>query len=117
MPSAHRHTQLSLRRFDSSRMAPPDKIVPCLSLTNIEVAPSERRRGHARTTLAALTQYAKDSRQLLMVENVVSEHMHALIGELKGQPLPGNRAGARGCNYWIGPPSARAGWHPQELAV
>ena len=132
------HTQLSLRRFDSKRMAPPDKVqpiasysvqclsltpavwqqvVPCLSLTNIEVAPSQRRRGHARTTLRALTRYAGDSRRLLVVENVVSSHMHALIGELEGQPLPGNRPGATGCNYWVGPPSARAGWQPHELAV
>ena len=98
-------------------MAAPGMAIPCISLTNIEVAATERRRGHARTTLRALTRVAGDSRRLLVVENVVSKHMHVLLGELGGQPLPGNRPGASGCNYWVGPPSARKGWQPHELAV
>ena len=58
---ACRHTQLSLRRFESTRMAAPGTAIPCISLTNIEVAATERRRGHARTALRALTRVAGDS--------------------------------------------------------
>ena len=58
---ARRHTHLSLRRFESTRMAAPGTAIPCISLTNIEVAATERRRGHARTALRALTRVAGDS--------------------------------------------------------
>ena len=43
-------------------MAAPGTAIPCISLTNIEVAATERRRGHARTALRALTRVAGDSR-------------------------------------------------------
>ena len=75
------------------------------------------RTSLGRTVRTACRGTPGDSRQLLVVENVVSQHMHVLMGELGGQALPGNRPGARGCNYWVGPPSAREGWQPHELAV
>ena len=75
------------------------------------------RTSLGRTIRTACRGTPGDSRQLLVVENVVSQHMHVLMGELGGQALPGNRPGARGCNYWVGPPSARKGWQPHELAV
>ena len=75
------------------------------------------RTSLGRTIRTAYRGTPGDSRQLLVVENVVSQHMHVLMGELGGQALPGNRPGARGCNYWVGPPSAREGWQPHELAV
>ncbi len=75
------------------------------------------RTSLGRTVRTAYRGTPGDSRQLLVVENVVSQHMHVLMGELGGQALPGNRPGARGCNYWVGPPSAREGWQPHELAV
>ena len=99
------HTQMSLRIFDSPRFATEvGGTAQCLSLTNIEVSSSFRRQGIARTTLSALSLVAGDSRRALIVENVVSEHMHTLISELNGKPLYGCRLGSRGCHYFI-PPS------------
>ena len=109
----HGHTRVSLRRYDSTCWS-IGGVVPCLSLTNIEVDTSHRRQGHARTALAALKQVAGESRRLLVVENVVSPHMHAIIDDLQGQPLPGNRVGAKGCHYYL-PPSPGAA--PADYAV
>jgi hypothetical protein len=53
--------------------------------------------------LLALCAVAAEHRQTLLVENVVSEHMHALIQDLEGVELPGHRAGRNGCNYWLRP--------------
>lgn len=33
----------------------------------------------------------------------VSEHMHTLLAELRGEPMPGSRPGANGCHYWLQP--------------
>jgi hypothetical protein len=60
-----------------------------------------RRQGHARRALKALNAVASDSGRVLLVENVVSDHMHKIIGELKGQPFPGSRVGRKGAHYWI----------------
>ena len=70
------HTKISLRRFDSTRFSAGGTVpVPCLSLTNIEVTSSQRRKGHARTALRALSRVAADNSCILIVENVVSSHM------------------------------------------
>ena len=55
--------------------------------------------------------------QLERAAELAHEHVHVLMCELGGQPLPGNRPGASGCNYWVGPPAAREGWQPHELAA
>ena len=107
------HTRLSLRRFDSSRDVPSGTRVPCLALTNIDVDARHRRQGHAHTAMRALRLVAADTDRALIVENVVSPHMHALIEELDGEPLWGSRRGAKGCHYWL-PPSSATAW--QDLA-
>ena len=108
------HTRLCLRRSFSKRDVPTGRRVPVLSLTNIAVDSPFRRQGHARRAMRALSKYAATNRCALVVENVVSDHMHGLIEELDGQPLWGSRRGAKGCNYWL-PPSASTSW--QDLAV
>ena len=50
----------------------------------------------------------------LIVENVVSPHMHALCTEMGAEPLWGSRSGANGANYWL-PPKRGARW--EDLAV
>ena len=94
------HTKVSMKRFDSTRFT-AGGTVPCLSLTNIEVASSQRRKGHARTALRALSRVAADSSLVLIVENVVSQHMHTLVSELDGEALFGSRAGRSGAHYRI----------------
>ena len=110
MPGEHfvavldEHTQIKMRKFSSSRFVTSGEVVQCLSLSNIEVAPQQRRQGHARRALRALRKAADVNRHVLIVENVVSDHMHALIESLQGDPLPGCRRGAKGCNYVLPPP-------------
>lgn len=108
------HTTIFLRRFSSRRDLAPGLEVPCLSLTNIDVTAHERRKGHARRAMKALSLVAADSQRALIVENVCSPHMHALVAELNGEALWGNRAGSKGCSYFV-PPTSRAVW--QDLAV
>ena len=97
------HTHIKMRKFKSSRFVMPGTVVPCLSLSNIEVSPQQRRRGHARRALLSLRTAASANQHLLIVENVVSDHMHSLIQSLDGAPLPGCRPGAKGCNYMLPP--------------
>ena len=52
---------------------------------------------------------AHDNDHVLLVENVVSDHMHQLINSLDGAALPGCRPGARGCTYWL-PATAGQTW-------
>ena len=99
--SVGNHTALHLRRTESTAWCRQGQIVPCLSLTNIVVGSAHRRRGHARRTLEALHVACADEQLVLLVENVVSEHMHTIIDELNGEPLPGSRAGRRGASYWV----------------
>ena len=94
------HTKVHLKRFESTRFS-VGGTVPCLSLTNIEVASSQRRKGHARTALRALSRVAADSSCVLLVENVVSQHMHKLVGELNGEAVFGSRPGRSGAHYRI----------------
>ena len=108
------YTRLSCRTYDSFVGMPQGCRVPVLSLTNIEVASSRRREGRARKALLALIRSACDNRRALVIENVVSEHMHSLIQDLDGEPFPGSRAGARGCHYWI-PGPQQTSW--DKLAV
>ncbi len=108
------HTKVHVRVVDSTCFVAPGQTVPCLSLTNIQVAPEERRRGHARRALRALHGISRGLGRVLLVENVVSDHMHTLIGELKGRALPGSTCGRKGCNYYITPtPQAQF----QDMAV
>ena len=75
------HTKVSLRRFDSTRWS-MERRVPCLSLTNIEVASSHRRQGHARRTLRALTTVAKDSRRVFIARaacQLAADRLHACL--------------------------------------
>jgi len=95
------HTQVSMRKFQSTRFVQPGHVVPCLSVANIEVSSQHRRQGHARRALRTLRQAASDNQSILIVENVVSVYMHALVHELDARALPGCRPGARGCNYWL----------------
>ena len=90
------HTQIKLRKFTSTRFVAPGQCVTCLSLSNIEVDSQQRRRGHARRALATLRKAAHDNDHVLLVENVVSDHMHQLINSLDGAALPGCRPGACG---------------------
>ena len=108
------HTRLNVRRVSSTCWCAAGQAVPCLSLTNINVHPDARRQGHARRTLKALHAVACGYRRLLIVDNVVSDHMHILIGELGGKALPGSTVGRKGCNYYI-PSSPEAPFH--EFAV
>merc|ERR1719486_1148316 len=87
------HTQIKLRKFTSTRFVAPGQCVTCLSLSNIEVDSQQRRRGHARRALATLRKAAHDNDHVLLVENVVSDHMHQLINSLDGAALPGCRPG------------------------
>merc|ERR1711879_1021145 len=88
--------------------------VSCLSLTNIAVDVQHRRQGHARSSLTALRHAAAEHSCVLIVENVVSKHMHSLINDLDGVSLPGSRAGAHGCHYWL-PPSRNFVWQDTIL--
>ena len=93
---------------------PAGHCVPCLSVVGIEVESAHRREGRARKALLTLRHTASKRRHHLIVENVVSPHLHALIGELNGEPILGSRCGAKGCHYWL-PPMPHAVW--QELAL
>ena len=93
---------------------PNGQTVKVLSLTNIAVDPSERRKGHARRAMLALHRYGRDEKCALIVENVVSDAMHTIIEELNGEPLWGSRKGARGCHYWL-PPTMSTSW--QDMAI
>ena len=97
------HTHIKMRKFTSSRFVTSGQLVPCMSLSNIEVSPEERQKGHARRALRTLRKAADVNRHVLIVENVVSDHMHALIDSMQGAPLPGCRRGAKGCNYVLPP--------------
>lgn len=133
------HTQCKLRKFTSTRFVLPDKHVPCLSLSNIEVNKQNRRQGHARNTLKLLRSAAAQNNHVFVVEStrrahplnlcqrpsdwmpsldasprarsdVVSTHLHALIAEMNGESLPGYRPGARGCSYWWPDQLAEGSW-------
>ena len=108
------HTQVKLRKYTSTRDVMPGSVVQCLSLSNIDVAVSQRRRGHARRALRTLRSAANQNNQVLVVENVVSEHMHTLISQMEGTALSGQRPGAKGCTYWL-PPKPGQTW--QQFAV
>ena len=84
-------TQVSVRVLDivSPLQVPHGKKVPCLTLTNIHVERAARRQGHARRAVHALRTVAAGSGRALLVENVVSQKMHALVRDLGGQPLFG----------------------------
>lgn len=68
------HTRLNVRRVTSTCWCGVGQVVPCFSLTNINVHPDARRQGHARRTLKALHAVACSHRRTLIVDNVVSEH-------------------------------------------
>jgi len=92
----------------------PGKMLPCLSLNNIEVEHAHRRQGHARRCLRALSLAAGDNRLAFVVYNVVSAHMHTLLRQLGSRCLPSTMSrGLDGCSYWVppSPPSA----HPLHL--
>ena len=108
------HTKLFLRRFISQRDLPSGLTVSCLALTNIDVARNQRRQGHARRAMHALQLVAAESQQALIVENVCSPHMHAIVAAMDGKALWGNREGCRGCSYWV-PPQPSVTW--EDLAV
>ena len=108
------NTKLCLRRCDSTRDVPSGTRVPCLALTNIGVPVEHRRKGHARRAVRALVDVAAQSDCALIVENVVSPHMHALCSEMDAKPLWGSRPGANGANYWL-PAKRSARW--ADLAV
>ena len=93
--------RVHVRRQQSTAMVRMGRSVPCLSLTHIEVPTSQRRAGHARGTLRALNRIARADRRVLLVENVVSPHMHQLVREHGGEAMPGSRPGSKGCHYWI----------------
>lgn len=112
---AGEHTRLHVRRVTSTCWCERGQVVPCLSLTHIQVNPNHRRQGHARETLRALHKVACDYRRVLIVDNVVSDHMHVLIGELGGKALPGSHVGRKGCNYWIPASSPDASFHEFAL--
>mmetsp|Transcript_15555 Transcript_15555/g.49904 ORF Transcript_15555/g.49904 Transcript_15555/m.49904 type:complete len:159 (+) Transcript_15555:35-511(+) len=109
-------TQVSVRFLDivSPLQVPHGKKVPCLTLTNIHVERAARRKGHARQAMHALRTVAAGSGRALVVQNVVSQKMHALVRDLGGQPLFGCRAGAKGCTYWL-PDESRRTW--KEMTV
>jgi hypothetical protein len=66
--------------------------LPCISIHNLIVREAERRRGHARRTLAALSIIAAVHRLVLVVQDVINEHMDALITrEFAGLLLPDSR--------------------------
>ena len=88
--------------------------MPCLSVVGIEVESARRREGRARKALVILRHAASERRHNLIVENVVSPHLHVLIDELGGEPILGSRSGAKGCHYWL-PPRPQATW--QELSL
>lgn len=108
------HTRLCIKRYNSQRDVPNGQTVKVLSLTNIAVDPSERRKGHARRAMLALHRYGRDEKCAFIVENVVSDAMHTIIEELNGEPLWGSRKGARGCHYWL-PPTMSTSW--QDMAI
>ena len=110
------HTHIKLRRYTSTRFVQPGQRVACVSLSNIEVHPDSRRQGHARSVLRKLRTACSDNNAVLVVENVVSNHMHALIAQLQGAALPGSRPGAKGCNYWL-PPKNGAAWQDFAMAA
>lgn len=110
------HTKMSIRCFNSTRYVRSGLCVPCLSVVGIEVDSAHRREGRARTALTTLIQAAFERRHILIVENVVSPHMHALIGELDGEAILGSRPGARGCHYWL-PPRPHTCWQDMALPI
>ena len=78
--------------------------VPCIVVKYVEVQPCVRRQGHARCALRLLSLAAADNKLALVVEDVISEHMHALVQQLGGRRLPGD---ARTFTYWL-PPASHA---------
>ena len=78
----------------------------------VERAPAGATRGAA--LVRALVDVAAKQSTALIVENVVSPHMHALCTEMGAEPLWGSRPGANGANYWL-PPKRGARW--EDLAV
>ena len=63
------HTQLKVRKYQSTRFVMPGQSVRCLSLSNIEVDPQQRRRGHARRTLRTLRSAAAQNNHVLIIES------------------------------------------------
>ena len=110
------HTHIKIRRYTSTRYLLPGQHVACVSLSNIEVHPDSRRRGHARQTLRTLRKACSDNNAVLVVENVVSSHMHTLCEQLGGAALFGSRAGVKGCNYWL-PPTKGSAWEDFAVAA
>ena len=110
------HTHIKIRRYTSTRYFQPGQHVACVSLSNIEVHPDSRRRGHARQTLRTLRKACSDNNAVLVVENVVSSHMHTLCEQLGGAALFGSRAGVKGCNYWL-PPTKGSAWEDFAVAA
>ena len=102
------HTRLSLARF--KWFVSSKNRVACVSLEHIEVEDSQRRKGHARRAVNMLSLAAADNHLALVVQNVVSEHMHDLVRDLGGRCLPGDsQYGQKGAHYWI-PPAPSALW-------
>ena len=107
------HTKISLRRYNSTRMVQNGMCVQCLSLVGIEVETPHRRQGRCRRVLSKLKVAADDHGLALVVENVVSKHLHELIlNEMDGEPILGSRARAKGANYHL---RGDGSWH--DLAV
>lgn len=97
------HTKLAVRRFESTRFIDHGVRVSTVSLVGIEVHAPARRQGRAAKAVRALRRAASDHKQMLVVENVVSDHMHKLLAKLGAEPLPGSRPGRHGCHYWLPP--------------
>ena len=108
------YTRMHVLRYNSTRFVGIDHRVPVLSLTNIQVDASQRRQGHARRAIGSLRVAAADNQHALVVENVVSQHMHKLVRSMDGRHMPGSRPGANGCHYWI-PSTPHEQW--EDLAV
>ena len=113
----HGPAKLHLRRFASQRDAPAGSRIPCLSLTNIDVDVNFRRKGHARRAMNDLQRVAAQSDQALIVENVVSPHMHKLCATLNARPLWGSTQGRNGCHYWVPPPGKQSSFMWSDMAV
>lgn len=93
--------------------------VPCVCLKYIEVAEEHRSRGHAHRTITLLSRLAADLGMVLIVQDVISEHMHALCRKLGGRVVAGHD---RDVNYWMPPPPDDTTrllklWQPHPVAV
>ena len=98
------HARLTLARFRWFVTA--EDRVPCVCVKYIEVDEAHRCQGNARRALDLLSIAAADNRLALVVHDVVSEHIDAIVQELGGTCLPGDE---RERNFMI-PPSPHALW-------